>query len=44
MKSVGFIPNMYANMVSAPAVLSTYLHGYALFGIESGLAPAEQLQ
>ncbi len=41
-KQVGFLPNMYANMANAPAVLSTYLHGYALFRGESGLAPAEQ--
>lgn len=41
-KAVGFLPNMYANMVNAPAVLSTYLHGYALFRSESGLKPAEQ--
>ncbi len=41
-KAVGFLPNMYANMVNAPAVLSTYLHGYALFRSESGLNPAEQ--
>lgn len=39
---VGFIPNMYANMANAPAVLSTYLHGYALFRSESGLTPTEQ--
>ncbi|RVT49611.1 carboxymuconolactone decarboxylase family protein [Rubrivivax albus] len=39
---VGFIPNMYANMVNAPAVLSTYLFGYARFRSESGLTPAEQ--
>lgn len=32
---VGFIPNMYANMANAPAVLDTYLHGYALFRSES---------
>lgn len=42
LKQVGFIPNMYANMVNAPAVLSTYLHGYGLFRGESGFAPAEQ--
>jgi uncharacterized peroxidase-related enzyme len=42
LKQVGFIPNMYANMVNVPAVLSTYLHGYGLFRRESGLAPAEQ--
>jgi uncharacterized peroxidase-related enzyme len=41
-KAVGFLPNMYANMVNAPAVLSTYLHGYGLFRSESGLSPAEQ--
>ena len=41
-KAVGFLPNMYANMANAPAVLSTYLHGYALFRTESGLKPAEQ--
>ena len=41
-KAVGFLPNMYANMVNAPAVLSTYLHGYGLFRNESGLKPAEQ--
>ena len=39
---VGFIPNMYANMANAPAVLSTYLHGYALFRQESGLTAPEQ--
>mgnify|MGYP006141941907 FL=1 len=39
---VGFIPNMYANMAHAPAVLSTYLHGYALFRQESGLTAPEQ--
>lgn len=39
---LGFIPNMYANMANAPAVLSTYLHGYGLFRSESGLKPAEQ--
>lgn len=42
LKQVGFIPNMYANMVNAPAVLSTYLHGYGLFRKESGFQPAEQ--
>lgn len=41
-KQVGFIPNMYANMANAPAVLSTYLHGYDLFRRESGFKPAEQ--
>lgn len=42
LKQVGFIPNMYANMVNAPAVLNTYLHGYGLFRGESGFTPAEQ--
>lgn len=42
LKSAGFLPNMYLNMANAPAVLSTYLHGYALFRSESGLKPAEQ--
>ncbi len=42
LKQVGFIPNMYAGMANAPAVLSTYLHGYSLFRSESGLKPAEQ--
>jgi len=42
LKQVGFIPNMYANMANAPAVLNTYLLGYDLFRKESGLAPAEQ--
>lgn len=42
LKQVGFIPNMYANMVNAPALLSTYLSGYSRFRGESGFAPAEQ--
>jgi len=42
LKAAGFLPNMYTNMVNAPAVLSTYLHGYGLFRSESGLKPAEQ--
>lgn len=42
LKQVGFIPNMYANMANAPGLLSTYLHGYALFRGEAGLTPAEQ--
>ncbi|MDP1613151.1 MAG: carboxymuconolactone decarboxylase family protein [Sulfuritalea sp.] len=41
-KAVGFIPNMYANMVNVPGVLTTYLHGYAAFRQNSGLTPAEQ--
>lgn len=42
LKQVGFIPNMYANMVNVPGVLGTYLHGYAAFRQHSGLTPAEQ--
>jgi uncharacterized peroxidase-related enzyme len=42
LKQVGFIPNMYANMVNAPAVLDTYLLGYKQFREESGLTAAEQ--
>jgi uncharacterized peroxidase-related enzyme len=41
-RQVGFLPNMYAGMANAPAVLSTYLHGYGLFRSESGFKPAEQ--
>ena len=41
-KQIGFIPNMYANMVHAPALLSTYLQGYSQFRAESGFSPAEQ--
>jgi uncharacterized peroxidase-related enzyme len=42
LKQVGFIPNMYANMANAPAMLSTYLHGYALFRSESSFSATEQ--
>ncbi|KAF3996537.1 carboxymuconolactone decarboxylase family protein [Glaciimonas immobilis] len=42
LKQVGFVPAMYLNMVNAPAVLSTYLHGYDLFRKESHFTPAEQ--
>ncbi len=42
LKEVGFIPNMYTNMVHSPALLENYLHGYALFRNESGLTPEEQ--
>ncbi len=41
-KQVGFIPNMYANMVNSPGLLETYLLGYGLFRQESGFSPAEQ--
>lgn len=42
LKQVGFIPNMYANMVNLAPVLSTYLHGYAEFRNKSGFNPVEQ--
>lgn len=41
-RKLGFVPAMYANMANLPAVLSTYLHGYAGFRAESGLSPVEQ--
>ena len=41
-KQVGFIPNMYSNMVNLPAFLDSYLHGYSLFREQSDLSPAEQ--
>lgn len=41
-RQTGGIPNMYAAMVNSPALLDTYLHGYAQFRKESSLAPAEQ--
>jgi len=42
LKQVGFIPNMYANMVNLAPVLSTYLHGYAEFRSKGGFSPVEQ--
>ena len=39
---VGFIPNMYANMVHSPGLLDTYLDGYSRFRESSGFTPAEQ--
>lgn len=41
-KSIGAIPNMYANMVNSPGLLETYLHGYEVFRKESGFTPVEQ--
>jgi uncharacterized peroxidase-related enzyme len=41
-KQVGFIPNMYSNMVNLPAILDSYLHGYNLFRQQSDFSPAEQ--
>ncbi len=39
---VGFIPNMYANMANAPALLETYLDGYGRFRERAGFTPPEQ--
>lgn len=39
---VGFIPNMYKGMVNSPALLETYLYGYAAFREKSGFTPQEQ--
>ncbi len=41
-KELNMIPNMYTNMANAPALLSTYSHGYRLFRKEGGFTPAEQ--
>lgn len=41
-KQVGFIPNMYANMVNSPGLLETYLFGYRQFRENSGFTPPEQ--
>lgn len=41
-RQVGFIPNMYANMVHSPGLLDAYLHGYDLFRNESGFSAPEQ--
>ena len=40
--SLGFIPNMYANMVNSPGLLEAYLAGYASFRRDSGFTPPEQ--
>ena len=39
---VGFVPNMYAGMANAPALLETYLDGYARFREQAGFTPPEQ--
>ncbi len=41
-KSLGFVPNMYANMANSPSLLETYLSGYHAFRAEGGFTPAEQ--
>ena len=39
---VGFVPNMYAGMANQPALLETYLDGYARFREQAGFIPPEQ--
>jgi len=39
---LGMVPNMYAGMANAPALLLTYVEGYNRFRSESGFSPAEQ--
>ena len=39
---MGFVPNMYANMVNSPGLLETYLLGYNRFRADSGFTPVEQ--
>jgi uncharacterized peroxidase-related enzyme len=39
---VGFVPNMYAGMANQPALLETYLDGYARFREQAGFTPPEQ--
>lgn len=39
---LGFVPNMYSNMVNLPPMLETYLFGYDKFRSESGFSPVEQ--
>ncbi len=41
-RNLGFVPNMYANMVNSPGVLQTYQLGYELFRNEGSFQPVEQ--
>jgi len=41
-KNLGFIPNMYRNMATAPGLLETYLYGYDQFRNHSAFTPQEQ--
>lgn len=41
-KNLGFIPNMYRNMATAPGLLETYLYGYDQFREQSDFTPPEQ--
>lgn len=40
--SLGMVPNMYATMANAPALLETYMSGYASFRAESDFNATEQ--
>lgn len=40
--ALGFVPNMYRAMVNRPALLETYLDGYARFRTETGFGSVEQ--
>ena len=39
---LGFVPNMYRGMAVNPGLLSTYLHGYALYRESGNFTPPEQ--
>ncbi len=39
---LGMVPNMYAGMANAPALLQTYVEAYNRFRGDSGFTPAEQ--
>lgn len=41
-KNLGFIPNMYRNMATAPGLLETYLYGYDQFRKHSAFSSQEQ--
>ncbi len=41
-KNLGFIPNMYRNMATAPGLLETYLYGYDQFREQSAFSAPEQ--
>lgn len=41
-KNLGFIPNMYRNMATAPGLLESYLFAYDQFRQHSAFTPAEQ--
>lgn len=40
--NLGFIPNMYRNMATAPGLLESYLYSYEQFREASDFTPAEQ--